>query len=185
LLPMYNLCALLGLANSHDTTVVVLQSVLEEHEEALNNNPRYLWKHKYVTANRKTKTRPDAEDQQPMVRLGRNIGQMFRKFSGYKLEGTQDGPQPRKSKLNPKGGQRRYKWQLMLCPEWPLIPDIIRAVTLQSGLPETVSVNLTEAQDAAAEDSALELDWEGTDSEDDCEEQTSCRNKSKKMRISS
>jgi len=32
LLPMYNLCALLGLANSHDTTVVVLQSVLEEHE---------------------------------------------------------------------------------------------------------------------------------------------------------
>jgi len=52
-------------------------------------------------------------------------------------------------------------------------------------LPETVSVNLTEAQDAAAEDSALELDWEGTDSEDDCEEQTSCRNKSKKMRISS
>ena len=38
LLPVHKLCTLLGLANSHDPTVVVLQSVLEEHEEALKNN---------------------------------------------------------------------------------------------------------------------------------------------------
>ncbi|KAL3135166.1 hypothetical protein ABBQ38_006257 [Trebouxia sp. C0009 RCD-2024] len=83
LLPVHNLCTLLGLANSHDTTVVVLQSVLEEHEEAVNNNLQYLWNQKYVTSNRKNKTSPDAKDQQSMVRLGRNIGQVIRNFSGY------------------------------------------------------------------------------------------------------
>ena len=81
LLAVHNLCTLVGLVNSHDTTVVVLQSVLEEQEEALNNNLRHLWTHKYVTPNRKNTTRPGAKDQQSMVRLGRNIGQVFRKFS--------------------------------------------------------------------------------------------------------
>ena len=178
LLPVHNLCTLLGLANSHDTTVVVLQSVLEEHEEALNNNLQYLWNQKYVTSNRKNKTSPDAKDQQSMVRLGRNIGQVIRKFSGYELESTQDGPQPRKSRSNPEGGKRRFTWQLKLCPKLPLIPEIIRAVTLQTELPETVSVNLTE-------DSDSDIDCVTVDSEDDCEEQTSVRNKFKKMRISS
>ncbi len=183
LLPVHNLCTLLGLANSYDTTVVVEQSVLEEHEEALKNNLRRLWEQKYVIANRKNK--PDAEDQQPMIKLGSNIGQVFRKFSGYELKSTQDGPQPRKSISNPEGGKMRHTWQLKLCPKLPLIPEIIRAVTLQTELPETVSVNLTEAQDAAAEDSDSEIEIEIDYEETDCEEQTSCRNKFNKRRISS
>jgi len=153
LLPVHNLCTLLGLANSHDTTVVVLQSVLEEHEEALKNNLQHLWDQKYATANRKNSTRPLAEDQQPMVKLGRNISQVFRKFSGYELKSTQDGPQPRTEE-----GKRRYTWQLKLCPKWPLIPDIVRAVTLQTETPDTVSVNLTEAQDASVEDSDSDIE---------------------------
>ena len=178
LLAVHNFCTLVGLVNSHDTTVVVLQSVLEEQEEALNNNLRHLWTHKYMTPNRRNTTRPGAKDQQSMVRLGRNIGQVFRKFSGYELEAKQDGPQPRKSKSNPNGGKRRYKWQLELCPKLTLIPEIIRAVTLQTELPETVSVNLTG-------DSDSDIDCVTVDSEDDCEEQTSVCNKFKKMLISS
>ena len=181
LLAVHNLCTLVGLANSHDTTVVVPQSVLEKQEEALNNNLRHLWKHKYVIPNRKNKTRPGAKDQQSMVRLGRNIGQVFRKFSGHQLKAKQNGPQPRKSKSNPKGGKRRYTWQLKLCPKLPMIPEIIRAVTLQTQLPETVGVNLTEAQDDSDSEIEIEIDYEETD----CEEQTSCRNKFNKRRISS
>lgn len=54
---------LLGLANSYDTTVVMLQSVLQQHEEALKKNLRHLWKHQNVASNRKTKTIPRAEHQ--------------------------------------------------------------------------------------------------------------------------
>ena len=61
LLAVHNLCTLVGLADSHDTTVVVPQSVLEKQEEALNNNLRHLWKHKYAIPNRKNKTRPGAK----------------------------------------------------------------------------------------------------------------------------
>ena len=180
LLAVHNLCTLVGLANSHDTIVVVPQSVLEKQEEALNNNLRHLWKHKYVIPNRKNKSRPGAKDQQSMVRLGRNIGQVFRKFSGHQLKAKQNGPQPRKSKSNPKGGKRRYTWQLKLCPKLPMIPEIIRAVTLQTQLPQTVGVNLTEAQDDSDSEIEIEIDYEETD----CEEQTSCRNKFNKRRIS-
>lgn len=185
LLPVHNLCTLLGLANSHDTTVVVLQSVLEEHEEALRNNLRLLWEQNYVTSNRKNTGRPNAKDQQSMVKLGKNIRQVFLEFSGYELVSTQDGPQPRKSQSNPEGGNRRFTWQLKLCPKWPLIPDIIKAITLQAELPDTVNVNLTGAHDAAAEDSDSLVDVivESTDSEDDREEQTSGGNKFKRMRV--
>ena len=60
-----------------------------------------------------------------------------------------------------------------------MIPEIIRAVTFQTQLPQTVGVNLTEAHDDS--DSEIEIDYEETD----CEEQTSCRNKFNKRRISS
>ena len=40
-------------------------------------------------------------------------------------------------------------------------------------LPETVGVNLTEAQDDSDSEIEIEIDYEETD----CEEQTSCRNK--------
>lgn len=189
LLPVHNLCTLLGLANSHDTTVVVLQSVLEEHEEALQNNLRHLWEQKYVTSNRKNQSRPRAKDQQPMVKLGENICQVLRKFSGYELKGTQDGPQPGKSQSNQEGGKRRYTWQLKLCQNWPLIPDIIKAITLQAELPDTANanVNLTGAQDAAAKDSESDvevgIEVESIDSEDDYEEQTLSGNKFKTIRV--
>ena len=116
-----------------------------------------------------------------MVRLGRNIGQMFRKFSGHQLKAKQNGPQPRKSKSNPKEGKRRYTWQLKLCPKLPMIPEITRAVTFQTQLPQTVGVNLTEAQDDSDSEIEIEIDYEETD----CEEQTSCRNKFNKRHISS
>ena len=179
LLPVHDICTLLGLANSHDTTVVVLQSVLEEHEAALKRNLRHLWEQNYVIANRKNK--PDAEDRQSMVKLSENICQVLRKFSGYELKGIQDGPQPRKSQSNQEGGKRRYTWQLKLCPELPMIPEIIRAVTLQTQLPETVGVNLTEAHDDSDSEIEIAIDYEETD----CEEQTSCRNKFNKRRTSS
>ena len=62
-----------------------------------------------------------------------------------------------------------------------MIPEIIRAVTFQTQLPQTVGVNLTEAQDDSDSEIEIEIDCEETD----CEEQTSCCNKFNKRRISS
>ena len=75
-----------------------------------------------------------------------------------------------------------------MCPNWPLIPDIIKAITLQAELPDTANadVDLT-AEDAAAEDSEseveVEIEVESTDSEDDYEEQTSGGNNFKTIRV--
>ena len=90
---------------------------------------------------------------------------------------------------------------MKLCQKWPLIHDIIQAITLQAESPDTANVNpalqaespdtanvnLTRAQDVAAEDSDEDVSIvvESTDSEDDYEEQTSGGNTFKKLRVNS
>ena len=131
---LHEICTMLGLTSSHDTTTVVRQSTLDVFEEDLYTNVCSLY---YCLPTRYLRNTPRLSDRtSQLVRLGVQLSETFRAFSGYELKKTPDADQPKKNKLGSERGQKRYKWQLVLCPKWPLIPEIVRAVTPQAEVPE-------------------------------------------------
>ena len=113
---------------------MVRQSTLDVFEEDLYTNVCCLY-YCLSTRNRGHGSPPSDRTSQ-LVRLGVQLSETFRAFSGYELKKIPDADQPKKNKLGSERGQKRYKWQLVLCPKWPLIPEIVRAVTPQAEVPE-------------------------------------------------
>ncbi len=130
---------MLGLTSSHDTTTVVRQSTLDVFQEDLYTKVCGLY-HCLPTRNRGHGPLPSDRTSQ-LVKLGVDLSETFRAFSGYELKKTPDADQPENRKeLRSEQGQTRYKWQLVLSPKWPLMPDLIRAVTPQAEVPETFNL---------------------------------------------
>ena len=136
---LHEICMMLGLTSSHDTTTVVRQSTLDVFEEDLYTNVCGLY-YCLPTRNRGNGPRPSDRTSQ-LVKLGVHLSETFRAFSGYELKKTPDADQPENRKeLGSEQGQTRYKWQLVLSPKWSLMPDLIRAVTPQAEVRETFNL---------------------------------------------
>ncbi len=139
---LHDSCTKLGLTSSHDTTTVVRQSTLDQFEENLFTNlfTNLSFVNKCLpTRYLRNPPRP-ADRTSKLVNLGVHLSEMFRAFGGYELKKTRDEDQPKKTKLGSERGQKRWKWQLVLCPKWLLIPEIVRAVTPQAEVPETFNL---------------------------------------------
>lgn len=136
---LHEICTMLGLTSSHDTTTVVRQSTLDVFEEDLYTKVCCLY---YCLAIRNRSQGPVPSDRtSQLVRLGVDLSETFRAFSGYELKKTPDADQlENRKELGSEQGQTRYKWQLVLSPKWPLIPEIIEAVNPQAEVPETFNV---------------------------------------------
>ena len=136
---LHEICTMLGLTSSHDTTAVVRQSTLDEFEEDLYHKVCSLY---YCLRIRSiSQGNPPSDRTSQLVKLGVDLSETFRAFSGYELKKTPDADQPENRKeLGSEQGQTRYRWQLVLSPKWPLMPDLIRAVTSQAEVPETFNL---------------------------------------------
>ena len=179
-LTIHDICTELGVANSHDTSVFVKQSRLEERKIPLKRHLDNLASlMREVKINRK-RGAGEVKDQQFTVKLADNISSYFKAFSGYELKGEVDVPQQKPTKYNPEGAKRRYKYKLEAI--FPYMPEMIQAVTLRNNLPETVpaSQSILEQPDYA-EDGCDSGDL-SLDEEDSLQEQT-CRKRIKELKI--
>ncbi len=86
-LTIHDICTELGVANSHDTSVVVKQSRLEERKTPLKRHLDNLASlMREVKINRK-RGAGEVKDQQYTIKLADNISSYFKAFSGYELKG--------------------------------------------------------------------------------------------------
>lgn len=136
---LHEICTMLGLTSSHDTTTVVRQSTLDVFEEDLYTAVCCLY-HCLSIRDRGNGPYPSDRTAQ-LVKLGVGLSETFRAFSGYELKKTPDGDLPENRKeFRSEQGQTRYKWQLVLSRKWPLMPEFIRAVTPQAEVAETFNL---------------------------------------------
>ena len=138
------ICSLLGLASTHDTSIAVAVSILETHQIALKQQVDNLIRLNYQTprVNRKKGNNPKAKDQDAVVKLASNLSVVaFKPFSGYEFK---------------KDASQGFKYCLMPSPQLELMPQIIEAVV--SKLPEAAIDFL--ASDSDSEPAACDSDDE-------------------------
>jgi len=121
-----NICQMLGLANSHDTEARVTERVLEANKEGLQRCLQPLKglrpKGKQgdrVRKDRLQKERDELDFRQQKHQLAKQIGLVFKEFSGHDF--LSDGGGTKKVRV--------YTWGLEPLQKLPLLSQMIRAVT--------------------------------------------------------